>query len=143
MYLKQHCSVLFSVRQQKCTSQAFILEPEVRCVYSSRDGEAVKLEALALWIGFALYLSNLALGVGVQFRWVSTKRFHWVHHALYGVVFVAAGAATLTAILAGSRWWAFLPTLLALGLLPRFRGGSGPHRNLALVGLLGYVLAFI
>jgi hypothetical protein len=103
----------------------------------------VKLETLAWWIGFALYLSNLALGVGVQFRWVSTKRFHWVHHALYGVVFVAAGAATLTAILAGSRWWTFLPTLLALGVLPRFRGGSVPHRNLALVGLLGYVLALI
>jgi sterol desaturase/sphingolipid hydroxylase (fatty acid hydroxylase superfamily) len=103
----------------------------------------VKLEVLALWIGFGLYLSNLALGVGVQFRWVSTKRFHWVHHALYGVVFVAAGAATLTAILAGSRWWVFLPTLLALGLLPRFRGGSLPHRNLALVGLCGYVLALI
>jgi hypothetical protein len=118
------------------------------CVYSSggdsnRDGEAVKLEVLALWIGFGLYLSNLALGVGVQFCWVSTKRFHWVHHALYGVVFVAAGAATLTAILAGSRWWVFLLTLLALGLLPRFRGGSVPHRNLALIGLIGYVLALI
>jgi hypothetical protein len=103
----------------------------------------MKLEVLALWIGFGLYVSNLALGVGVQFRWVSTKRFHWVHHALYGVVFVAAGTAMLMAILAGSRWWAFLPTLLALGLLPRFRGGSGPHRHLALAGLLGYVLAFI
>lgn len=124
------------------------LEPRISCVYSSggdssRDGEAVKLEVLALWVGFGLYVSNLALGVGVQFRWVSTKRFHWVHHALYGVVFVAAGAAALTSILAGSRWWAFLPTLLALGLLPRFRGGSGPHRNLALVGLLGYVLAIV
>ena len=103
----------------------------------------MKLEVLALWIGFGLYVSNLALGVGVQFRWVSTKRFHWVHHTLYGVVFVAAGAATLAASLAGSRWWAFLPTLVALGLLPRFRGGSRPHRNLALVGLIGYVLALI
>ena len=103
----------------------------------------MKLEVLTLWIGFGLYVSNLALGVGVQFRWVSTKRFHWVHHALYGLVFVAAGAAALTAILAGSRWWALAPTLLALGLLPRFRGGSRPHRNLALLGLLGYVLALV
>jgi hypothetical protein len=106
-------------------------------------GKHVRLEVIALWVGLALYVSNLALGVGVQFRLVSTKRFHWVHHALYGVVFVAAGAATLTAIWAGSRWWAFVPTLVALGLLPRFRGGSGPHRNLALVGLIGYVLALI
>jgi hypothetical protein len=103
----------------------------------------MKLEVLALWIGFALYVANLALGVGVQFRWVSTKRFHWLHHALYGVVFVAAGAAALAAILAGSRWWALTPTLLALGLLPRFRGGSVAHRNLALVGLLGYLLALV
>jgi hypothetical protein len=103
----------------------------------------LKLEVLALWIGFGLYVSNLALGVGVQFRWVSLHRFRWVHHALYGLVFFAAGSATLTAILAGSRWWAFVPTLLALGLLPRFRGGSVPHRNLALVGLIGYVLALI
>jgi hypothetical protein len=117
--------------------------PQVQSQKLGLYTRAVKLEALALWIGFALYVANLALGVGVQFRWVSTKGFHWVHHALYGVVFLAAGAATLTAILAGSRWWAFLPTLLALGLLPRFRGGSMPHRNLALLGLVGYVLAFI
>jgi hypothetical protein len=103
----------------------------------------MKLEVLSLWIGFGLYLSNLALGVGVQFRWVSLHRFRWVHHALYGLVFVAAGVATLAGILVGSSWWALLPTLLALLVLPRFRGGSPPHRNLALVGLAGYVLAFV
>jgi hypothetical protein len=103
----------------------------------------VKLEVLTLWIGFGLYLSNLALGVAVQFRWVSLHRFRWVHHALYGLVFVAAGLAAFTALLAGSRWWVFVPTLLALLVFPRFRGGSVPHRNLALVGLLGYVLAFM
>ena len=98
---------------------------------------------LTLWLGFGLYVSNLALGVGVQYRIVSTKRIHWVHHALYGVVFVAAGAAALAGLLGGTRWWPLALTLLALGTLPRFRGGSRPHRNLALIGLLGYVFALL
>jgi hypothetical protein len=103
----------------------------------------VRLEALALWVGFGLYVTNLALGVGVQFRWVSLHRFRWVHHALYGLVFVSAGAAALAGLLAGSRWWALVPTLAALAVFPRLRGGSVAHRNAAFVGLLGYALALV
>ena len=103
----------------------------------------VRLEALLLWVGFGLYVSNLALGVAVQWRYVSTKRFHWVHHALYGVVFVAAGAAVLAGALAGSRWWPLAFTVGALAVLPRYRGGSVPHRNLAALGFVGYFLAIV
>ncbi len=95
------------------------------------------------WLGFGLYVANLLLGVGVQFRLVSTRRFRWVHHALYALVFAGALAGTLGLILTGSRWWALVLTLGALAVLPRFRGGSRPHALLAALGFVGYVIALV
>lgn len=95
------------------------------------------------WIGLVLYVLNLMLGVGVQFRLVSTRRIHWVHHALYAVVFAGAFAAMLGLILTGSRWWALTLTIFALGLLPRYRGGSRGHIALASLGFVGYALALL
>jgi hypothetical protein len=103
----------------------------------------VRLETLLPWAGFGLYLANVALGIGVQAGVVSTRRVAWVHHALYGTVFVAAGVATLALLLAGGSWPPLALTLLALGLMPRHRGGTGPHAALALAGLAGYGLALL
>lgn len=94
-----------------------------------------------VWLGLGLYIANLILGVGVQFRLVSTRRFKWVHHALYALVFVGALVATLGLILTGSRWWPLALTLGALSVLPRYRGGSRPHMLLAALGFIGYVIA--
>lgn len=93
------------------------------------------------WLGFALYVANLALGMGVQFRVVSTRRFRWVHHALYAVVFAGALAAALGLILTGSRWWPLALTLGALAALPRYRGGTRQHMGLAALGFVGYAIA--
>lgn len=94
-----------------------------------------------VWLGFAFYVANLALGVGVQFKLVSTRRFRWVHHALYGLVFAGALAAALGLILTGSRWWALTLTLGALAALPRYRGGTRQHMVLAALGFVGYAMA--
>jgi hypothetical protein len=95
------------------------------------------------WVGLGLYIANLMLGVGVQFRLVSTKRWHWVHHALYAVVFAGALAATLGLVLSGARWWPLALTLGALAVLPRYKGGSRPHMMLAVLGFVGYALALV
>jgi polyferredoxin len=97
--------------------------------------------AVLPWVGLGLYIANLALGVGVQFKLVSTKRWHWVHHALYAVVFAGAIAATLGSVILGARWWPMALTLGALAVLPRYKGGSRLHMTLATLGFVGYVLA--
>jgi hypothetical protein len=101
----------------------------------------VTLANTVFWTAFALYVANLALGVSVQLRWVSTKRARWVHHVLYFAVFVGALAAATALLVVGGRWWAFLLTLTCLALLPRFKGGSRIHMALTFSGFLGYVLA--
>jgi hypothetical protein len=91
------------------------------------------------WLGVSLYFINLCLGLGLQLRLYHLQRAKWVHHALYFCVFVAAIASTLSSL----RWWAMLPTLICLAVLPRFKGGSRPHAALTLSGLLGYILILI
>jgi hypothetical protein len=88
----------------------------------------VRLEWLPV-VGVSLYLANLILGAGLQWRWWHLHRARWVHHALYFLVFVSASTATYALFRLERRWWALLPTLLCLFLLPRARGGS--RRNSA------------
>jgi hypothetical protein len=88
------------------------------------------------WVGLGLYCANLLLGLGLQLRLYSLHRAKWVHHALYFCVFVAAIASSFSSW----RWWAMLPTLVCLTLLPRFKGGSKWHMGLTLGGVLGYLL---
>jgi Ca2+/Na+ antiporter len=94
------------------------------------------------WLGSSLYIANLLLGLSLQLRLINLHRARWVHHALYFCVFVAAGAATV-ALFSSGRWWALLPTLACLAVLPRFKGGSRWHASLTLLGLLGYVVALV
>jgi hypothetical protein len=101
----------------------------------------VTLANTVFWAAFALYLANLALGVSVQLRWVSTKRARWLHHALYFAVFVGAIAAAVALFAVGGRWWGFLLTLAALAVLPSFRGGTRIHMALTIGGFLGYLVA--
>ncbi|HEX2864641.1 MAG TPA: hypothetical protein VHN99_08725 [Deinococcales bacterium] len=90
--------------------------------------------------GLALYAANLALGVGVQTRTVSTRRVRWVHHVLYAVVFAAALLVTALGFLSGARPWPLLGTLAALAVMPRLRGGTRWHGLIAALGGLGYLL---
>ena len=86
-----------------------------------------------IWIGLGPYLLNCAVGMAAQFlRW----RFGVWHHVLYAIVVVTALATT---------WLAFHPALLvtlaALAAFPRARPGTLSHPALAVLGLLGYLVA--
>jgi Ca2+/Na+ antiporter len=94
------------------------------------------------WLGSSLYVANLLLGLSLQLRVINLHRARWVHHVLYFCVFVATAAATV-ALFSSGRWWALLPTLACLAVLPRFKGGSRPHAILTSLGLLGYVVALL
>lgn len=96
---------------------------------------------LAFRLGLGLYALNLALGVGVQFRVVSTRRVRWVHHVLYGLVFAGASLAALTGLLARARVWPLALTLVALAAMPRLPGGARRHALAAVLGGVGYALA--
>jgi hypothetical protein len=102
----------------------------------------VRLEWVPV-LGVVLYLANLMLGAGLQWRWWHLHRARWVHHALYFLVFVSAIAATFALSRLEGRWWALLPTLFCLFVLPKARGGSRRHLLLTTTGLLGYVLALM
>jgi hypothetical protein len=98
---------------------------------------------LPAWVavaGAGLYVANVALGVGVQTRVVSTRRVRWVHHALYFAVFAGAGLAFVS-LLPEARALALVPTLAALAVMPRLRGGSRPHGLVGAGGLAGYAVA--
>jgi hypothetical protein len=90
-----------------------------------------------------VYGLNLLLGIAVQFRWISTRRRRWVHHALYAVVFALALAAAALAW-AGERAerWPLLGVILILSVFPLARGRTCPHALLGLAGATAYALAF-
>ena len=90
-----------------------------------------------------MYAANVALGVGLQWRWWSLHRAAWVHHALYFVVCATTLLALYALVTLERRWWALLVTGACLAYLPRARGGSSLHRALTLTGLLGYVVALV
>ncbi len=103
----------------------------------------MKLEQLLFFVGLALYLANLALGVAVQTRFVSLHRMRWVHHVLYFFVFAGAILALVGLLISEKRWWLLSLTVGALAVLPRYKGGTRAHMILALLGLVGYGLVFI
>jgi len=87
-----------------------------------------------LVVGFSVYVVNCAAGLAAQLGLV---RLGVWHHVLYAVVF----ATTIAAVV-----FAFHPALLltvaALALFPRARPRTRSHPALAVLGLLGYLLAF-
>lgn len=93
------------------------------------------------WLGLGLYASNVLLGVGVQTRVVSTRRWRWVHHALYAAVVAGAALAVLGLARLGRAWWPLALTLAALVAMPRLRGGTRAHALVGSLGLAGYAWA--
>lgn len=85
-------------------------------------------------VGFALYLLNVAVGILAALG----VRFGRGHHILYAVVLASALAATWAAFAAP-----LLLTVAALAVLPRTRPRGAWHPTVAMVGLLGYVLALL
>jgi hypothetical protein len=92
------------------------------------------LRGTVLVLGFTVYVVNCAAGLAAQLGLV---RLGIWHHVLYAVVFATTVAALL---------FAFHPALLlttaALALFPRARPRTPSHPTLAVIGLVGYLLAF-
>jgi len=91
-----------------------------------------------------LFLANFALGVLVQFGFVDTKTFRWLHHALFFAVFASAALASGVGFLEGAPYrWALLPVLVLFAILPRVRAGTLGHAALAGVAMIFYATAFV
>lgn len=82
-----------------------------------------------------LYLLNCVVGVVAQVGGVGFGRWH---HALYALVFAAAVAALLVNFHPG-----LCVTVAALTMFPRARPRTVWHPLLAVIGLLGHVVALL
>jgi len=79
------------------------------------------------------YATNVALGSSVALRLVDTRRFRWVHHALYVSTSVLAGAAASSLLWSDSRaGWRLLPAALPLTLVAHVSARSRRHPVVAL-----------
>ena len=76
-------------------------------VVSPVEGIHVELTGFAISLFYSaatLFLLNLALGLLVQVRVVSTKPIRRIHHALFFMVFVPAAAGTPAGFLSGTPY---------------------------------------
>ena len=81
----------------------------------------------------ASYAANVALGSAVAARLVDTRRFRWVHHALYVSTSVLAGSAASTLLWSDSRaGWRLLPAAVPLVVVARVSARSRRHPVVAL-----------
>ncbi|WCD93844.1 hypothetical protein [Microbacterium sp. nov. GSS16] len=79
------------------------------------------------------YAANCALGAAVATRLIDTRRFRWVHHALY----IATFSATIVAVLVGLRRnrpaaLALAPALAPLAVIPYAGTHTRRHPAIAL-----------
>lgn len=79
------------------------------------------------------YGANCALGTAVATRLIDTRRFRWVHHALY----IATVSTTITALLVGIRSdrraaLALSPALIPLAAIPLAGTHTRRHPAIAL-----------
>lgn len=91
---------------------------------------------MPLLILLAVYAGTSALGLGIRLGWVSTRRWRWIHHGLFALIWLALGGVLAWA--AATQTWP--PATAAasapfLALLPRFRPGSARHCWTAAGGL--------
>jgi hypothetical protein len=86
-----------------------------------------------LVLGLSVYVVNCAAGLAAQ---LGRVRLGVWHHVLYAVVFATTVAALIFAFHP-----ALLLTTLVLAVFPRARPRTISHPALAVLGLLGYLLA--
>lgn len=90
---------------------------------------------MLLHLAAGLYLLNCLVGLAAQLGGVG---FGVWHHALYALVFFAAVAALLENFHVG-----LLVSVAALAAFPRARPRTAWHPTLAVIGLLGHVVALL
>ena len=97
-----------------------------------------------LHVATVFFAANMALGIAVRLRVVSTKEFRWVHHALFFVVVAGAVAAAALGLRDHEAFvWGLAPALGIFALLPRLAGGSARHTAAAVVAALSYAAAYV
>lgn len=111
------------------------------CRLRARHGETTPpvilswLFAWTLHLGASLYAINLAVGLAAQ---VLRANFGAFHHWLYALVFATTVAAAVFAFHP-----ALLVTVVALAAMPLTKPRTIWHPSVAVVGALGYVVAFL
>jgi hypothetical protein len=99
---------------------------------------------LIFYVAATFFLANFALGVLVQFGFVDTKPFRWLHHALFFAVFASAALAVGVGFVQGAAYrWALLPVLALYVILPRVRAGTPGHAALAALAMILYATGFV
>ncbi len=99
---------------------------------------------MIFYVAATLFLVNFALGMLVQFGFVDTKPFRWLHHALFFAVFASAALAVGVGFLQGAPYrWALLPVLALFAILPRARAGTPGHAALATLAMILYATGFV
>lgn len=89
-------------------------------------------------VATAAYAVNCALGASVAARLIDTRRFRWLHHALYIVTCATAAAAVAVGLSRGSRAsgrraaLALLPAAAPLAAIPYLGTHSRRHPLVAL-----------
>ncbi|GAB2580421.1 hypothetical protein [Microlunatus antarcticus] len=79
------------------------------------------------------YALNVGLGTAVALRLVDTRRFRWVHHALYVGTSTLAASAASTLLWSDSRaGWRLLPAALPLVVVSQVSARSRRHPVVAL-----------
>ena len=79
------------------------------------------------------YVANVGLGSAVAVRLVDSRRFRWVHHALYVSTSLLAAGAASTLLWSDSRaGWRLLPAALPLVVVARVSARSRRHPLVAL-----------
>ena len=98
-----------------------------------------------LGVATGAYLATCAVGLGVRTGVLRTDRVRWVHHALFVVTALAAGAAVVG--LAVSRRPAAAASLASAAgpfvALTRVSPRTGPHARLALAAAPAYAAAWL
>lgn len=90
------------------------------------------------------YALNVGLGSAVALRLVDTRRFRWIHHALYVSTSLLAGAAASTLLWSGSRaGWRLLPAALPLVLVSQVSARSRRHPVVALSAAPFFVTSLV
>ena len=90
-----------------------------------------------LWVLLGVYAGTSALGTGIRLRLIDTSGFRWVHHALFGLIWLTLAASifwSFSTALPGR--WLLLILVPCMALLPRFRAGSASHCLAAVGGLV-------
>lgn len=93
----------------------------------------------ALLLTGALLAALSALGLSLQLGWRRNAPRR-PHHLLFFAVCAGLVVCLALALAAGERWWALLPALTLLLLMPRTRPGRAGHWRLALTCALVYGL---